>query len=157
MTDSPVFTYPQGEWFRHWVLISATFLMGVAIFFFSGPFFGRLLAIAFCWFFAGYGYFLELARQRRPMRIVTNDEGITALWNHERKAVIPWAGVSKVIVEQQPYRDDLKKVIVSGHSPSRDIVFTHRIRDYEELLRTIRQNAFQADFEEVYLWKRRKM
>lgn len=157
MGDPLVFTYPAGEWFRHWVLITVTFLMGTGILLLEGALVDRLLAIAFCWFLAGYGCFLERGRRRRPMRIVTSDQGITALWNHEKKAMIPWAEVSKVIVEQQPYRDDLKKVIVTGRPPSVEIAFTHRIKGYKELFHAIRHNAAQAEFEEVYLWRRKKM
>ncbi|MFQ5801960.1 MAG: hypothetical protein ACE5JQ_03570 [Candidatus Methylomirabilales bacterium] len=157
MSDERVFTYSRWERLRYWVPITVSFLGGIGGFFLVGTWLDLFFWVAFWWFFTGYGWFLERARRQRPMNIITGDGGIAAEWKAGERSIIPWAEVSKVLVDQQPYRDDLKKIIVSGRPPSKDILFTHRINRYEELFQTIRQKAAQAEFEEVYLWRRKKI
>ncbi len=157
MSEQRVYTYPGGEAFRLWVPTGVSFLMGVGISFIDAPLMDRLLAIAFCWTFTVYGCLLERARRRLPTRIATRDDGITAVWNHGKTSTIPWGEVSRVVVERQPYRDDLKKVVIIGRLGSADIVFTHRISDYKELFQSIRQNAAHAEFEKVFLWRHKKI
>jgi hypothetical protein len=157
MGGQRVFTYSPGEPFRYWVPIAASFLLGMAIFFLDAPLGDRILVMTFCLLFTLHGLNLERARRSLPEKIIAGDGGIGAVWKHRNATTIPWGEITKVVVERQPFRDDLKKVIINGQPRSEEIVFTHRIRNYKELFRVIEQNATRAEFEEVYLWRRKKI